>query len=881
MREDVLHAVPAAHVACADTASQSVARRTFVKWAALAGGAAALESSSLLKRYAKADGETAGSAVPEGFVGNTADAISDGLPYGADKIVRCLCTNGDVCGANHVGQAYVKDGEIVRWEGCPEACSLGGLCPRSAAGMQIINSPNRIKYPMRRTNEKGVEGEFERISWDECYDTIVEAMASAIEEEGPQTIYTLTFHYGNEALKGIIQTFAKVWQTDRAYGPAGCFSDLQVGSAATLGDAYHSLKDDPLDAKLILSWGENDAVAKPTEYSESYRKAVREKGAKWIQVEPRLSETGLKADLYLPVRPGTDSYLALAMAHVIIEEGLQDQEFIDAHTFGYEEFKELVERYDPETVEQITWCPAERIREAARLYATTKPALLLVGRGGNQTGGADSNAGWLMSRAAFCLPGLTGNFGVKGSGISMEASGQPTNNLHFHWPQLINSNAQASYVEPLVESDSDAYPALGVWGAARHLIDREPYGYRVYIGNINPAASAGNVDEMGEAFKKIPLVVVNNRLAHWTASGYADILVPICTWAESYCWRPDFEEVILTEPAIEPMFESVSDITFFRELSRRLARRMGLDEKAAWPWDTDEEFIGLFVDNDLIRDEMRKRVDQGYSEYEPWLEPTLQKVVDSPTGIPNPFYAGLHDFIPFKAKNYPNEAPEGTDPEAIWFPTAAGGDYPGDGKLLFRCDWITERSNGVLPALPIPEEPQDSWYAHGNPIESGDWEESDAVKAGYNLVACGKGHRHWQFISFNQDKDGGNASSWLREAFRTAGTPCVEMNPLDAQARGLADGDLVTVESQYGKQEGVTLIVTERSMPGVIVPPCHWGKLQNKIYPYSLSLEQLPDECKMKFNPGAVGEWGAGATPTMGGQNTQSAVLCKVYAYEG
>ncbi len=881
MREDVLHAVPAAHVACADTASQSVARRTFVKWAALAGGAAALESSSLLKRYAKADSETAGSAVPEGFVGNTADAISDGLPYGADKVVRCLCTNGDVCGMNHVGNVYVKDGQILRWEGCPEGCNEGGLCARGAAGMQIINSPNRIKYPMRRTNEKGVEGEFERISWDECYDTIVEAMASAIEEEGPQTIWTLGFHYGNYALKSMYAAFGKIWQTDRAYGPAGCFSDLQVGTAATLGDTYHSLKDDPLASKLIVSWGQNDAVAKPGEYSQSFRRAVRESGAKWIQIEPRLSETGLKADLYLPVRPGADAYLALAMCNVIISEGLQDQAFIDKHTYGYEEFKQLVARYDPETVEKICWTPADKIREAARMYATTKPAMLLVGRGGNQTGGKDSNASWLASRAIFCLVGLCGQAGMKGAGVSTEASNQPTSNLHFHWPNQINGLMHPSLCDALVERDTDTYPTGGVWGAAHRLLDDTPNSYRVFLGNINPASSAGNGQAVAEAFKKIPLVVVNNRLAHWTASGFADILVPICTWAEMCCWRPDWEEMIITEKAVEPMFESVSDCEFFRQLSRRLARRLGLDESKAWPWDTDDDFMRVYVENDLVRDEMKKRVEQGYDKYADWEEPTLEQVMASPHGMPNPFYPGLPDFVPYLAKNFPDQAPADMDPDEVFFPTAAGGDYAGDGKLLFRADWLAERSGGALPVMPVPEEPQDSWYADGNPVESGNWEESDAVKQGYDLVACGKAHTTWQFISFNQDKDGANASSWLREAFQSASVPCVEMNPADAENRGLSDGQLVTVESQYGKQEGLTLVVTERAMPGVIVPPCHWGKIQNAIYPYSLSLDALDPQYKTKLNPGGVGEWGTGTSMNMGGMNTQSAVLCKVYAYEG
>lgn len=856
----------------------SLERRSFLKWAGALGGAAALSGTSLLTGC-KSELSNTGESAEAASIGNSQAALSDGLPYGADKIVPTICTCGDACGPNHVGQAYVKDGNVVYYEGCPDAPNKGRLCARGMAGMSIINNPNRIKYPMRRTNEKGVEGEFERISWDEAYDTIVEALAKAIEEEGPHTIANVVYHHGNMMLYGFCKAFAKIWSTDSTYAPGGCFSDLQIGEAATLGDSYHWLQGDPQQSKVILSWGENDAVAKPSEYGFALREAQVEHGAYWIQVEPRVSVTTEKSDLYLPVRPGADAYLALAMCNVIIEEGLEDKQFIADHTFGYEEFKELVKKYDPETVEKITWCPADRIREAARIYATNKPGMILIGRGGNQTGGR-SNAGWLMSRAIECLIGLTGNAGMKGAGLSTETSIQPTNGLWFNWPVDVMPTGQAASVDALIERDPN-YPEGGVWGSAERLVEREPWGYRIWMGNINPAGSAGNTEVIDEALKKLDLVVVNNRLNHWTGSGYADILIPICTWPEMYVTSVDYEEMLMTEPAIDPMFESVSDFEYYKQLSRRLAKRLGLDEQKAWPWETDLDWMEWYVHgkDNMVDAEIKKRIDQGYDKFKEWENITVEKVIASHHGFPNPFYSGLDDYVPYLAKHYPH-APEGTDPESVFFPTYPGGEYTGDGRLLFRCDWLSERSGGKLPAMPVPEEPYDSWYADGNPIESGNWEESEAVKAGYNLVACGKAHTHWGFLSFNQDKDGGPASMQLREAFLTADRPCVEINPRDARERGLSDGDAVTVESQEGKMENLTLVVSERAMPGVIVPPCHWGKNQCAIYPYSQSLRQLTQEERLGLNPRAVGEW-AGKPGGIGGQNVQSAVLCKVYKYEG
>lgn len=882
----------------AGTANKSAAigRRSFLKWAALTGGAAAAASNSILNtctpRAAHAQDESAD------MVANTTDALetgSTGLPYGADKVVPTICGCGDACGMLHMGQAYVKDGSIVYYEGCPDAENKGHLCARGMSALSIINSPNRIKYPMRRTNEKGVEGEFERISWDEAYDLLVESIASAIEEEGPQTCSLTRYHWGNMTLRGAYDAFKRLWNFDGALGPSGCQNDLMLGPIITLGDIHHSLEEDPYESKLILMWGENDPAAKPSEWAFSYAKGVNEHNAYLIHVEPRISEGAEKADLYLPVRPGTDAYLALAMCNVIINEGLEDKDFIAQHTYGYDEFKELVMKYDPETVEKITWTPADRIRKAARLYATMKPAMICVGRGGNQAGSADSNAGWLMSRAITCLIGLTGNAGHKGDGFSMEASEAPRTSTQWHWPNaaataLHGSTVKEALIEraPVAQGDINSGETVmnqagqgGTWGGMERLYTRKPYGYRVWMGNSNPAGTSGGKADMDNALKQIPLVVIMNRLAHWTASGYADLLIPICTWAEAYGWRLDWQWLVESKPAIDPMFESVSDYDFMRELSLRLADRLGIDRSKAWPWETKEEYMALYTENECLETELKKRVDEGYTEFEGWLEDhSCEKVCANPHGMPNPFVQGLNDFIPYKAKYYPDLAPEGTDPEEIFFPTPAGGDYPGDGKLLFKADWLPERTLGALPALPVPEEPCDSWYAEGNPIESGNWEESDLVKAGYDLVACGKAHKHWQFISFNQDKDGGPASAWLREAFDDAARPCVELNPQDAEARGLEDGDLVVVESIHGATEPVTLVVTEKAMPGVCVPPCHWGKVQNAIYPSSPSLYHLDESVRTQVNPGPIGEFGTG-TSTLGGQNTQSAVLCKVYKYEG
>ncbi len=781
-------------------------RRDFLKLTGIAGFAA-LMTPSLLTSCSPQMQETTTTVDAEAARYIT-DAISDGLPYGADKICPVLCTNGDACGQLHTGSAYVKDGIIIHYEGNCDGFNKGGMCARGMSGFDIINHPDRIKYPMRRTNEKGVRGEFERITWEEAIDQITEVMKRAIEEEGPHTIAAGYAHPGNYASNATASVFTTLFGADSPNGPE-CWHDLQFGATVTLGDIYHALETDPYKSKLLILWGEDTAVTKPQEWADSYGKAKYEYGAKLVCIDPKFSTTASKADIYIPIRPGTDAYVALAMANVIIDEGLVDQDFIDSYTYGYDEFKELVAKYTPEEVEKISWAPADKVREVARLYATEKPAMLCIGRGGNSSGGSTSNAGWMMSRAITCLVGLCGQVGNVGSGVSIEASsGNPTN-LFYHWPKGYTMVAPAKSVTPLLERTQPS--PKGIWGKNEVLLNRNPYGYRVYMNNGNFASSSANQKDTDNAFKEIELVVVYNRLAHWTASAYADILLPICSWAETYTWRQDWEREVATAPAIEPMFESVSDVELFRRISVALAEKLGIGkaESEIWPWTDDREFVTSMSANEKIQAEYAKRVEENDSHFSDMKDFDFDTILGHPEGVPNPFYAGREGFIPYKAKLYDfNEfIPEGTDPEMTWFPTDGG-----TGKLLFKADFLETQSGGALPALPIPEEPVDSYYEQGNPIESGNWNTSAAVDSGYKYVAVGRVHRFWQFLSFNQNKDGGTASQLLREAFDAAAEPCVDINASDASDLGIKDGDYVVVESQYGKMDGIKAKVTETVM---------------------------------------------------------------------
>ncbi|MBQ1450848.1 MAG: molybdopterin-dependent oxidoreductase, partial [Eggerthellaceae bacterium] len=715
---------------------------------------------------------------------------------------------------------------------------------------------------------------------DEAFELMTDTMAKAIETDGPRSIAVGGGggHPGTHLNEIGQSTIKKLFNMGSFACPGGCWNDLKFGPIPTLGDIYHCMEADPSEAKLIIFWGVNDTLAKPQEWADSWAPAKYDKGCYFIDVEARISENSEKSDLYLPVRPGCDSYVALAMANVIITEGLQDQDFIDKYTYGYEEFKELALRYTPELVERVAWCPADRIRKAARLYATTKPAMIEIGRGGNQAGGEHSDAGWMMSRAVACLVPLCGQVGVKGSGFSLEASTAMTvNGLFNQWPNSLTFGQPPAKVKPLI----DAGPAPisgGAWANHDVFFGKADYKFHFVLINGNPAATCGNYEGMADAFKNIDMFVSIGRIINWTGSAFADIVLPATTWAEMYMWRPDWEYECLTAPAIDPMYECKSDVTVFRELAIRLAKKLnlGLTDEQVWPWPSDREFLELIACNDNVKAAHKACVDEGKVKHAPFVTAGVDEVTKNHTfGVPNPFYAGQEEFIPYLAKLYTNNGAPADQPDMVWFPTNGG-----TGKALFKADYLSEQSNGVLPSLPIPCEPEDSYYADGNPIESGNWEFSDAVKKGFDLVACGKAHTHWQFLSFNQGMDGKPASKYLREAFDTAMYPLCKINPVDGERLGIKDGDEIIIESQYGKMTGVKAKYSQTCMPKTIIPPTHYAPQQNSIYPYSVSLRRVDASLRPTIQPPTIGPFstpGSTKRTSGGGQNTQTAVLCKIY----
>jgi anaerobic selenocysteine-containing dehydrogenase len=784
---------------------KDISRRAFLKWSGAVGGAAVVGSS--LAHYA-----------PKALAQTTPEASK--LPFGADSVTPVKCGCGDVCGMYHMGNAYVKDGVIVYYDGCEEAENKGGLCPRGISAMQVIYSPDRVKYPMKRLNEKGVPGKFERISWDAAYDLIAQKMVDAINGPGAETVAFDSGHSMSKTTDVMVSRLRGMFGFGAAGGAHGCWADLAFGPWFTLGDYYHFHTEDFHYSKLIVVWGHNKAIAMPSEFADGIMEAKNKYGAKIVVIDPRYTETAEKADLYLPVRPGTDAALALGLANVIITEGLYDADFVAKYTVGFDQFREIALQYTPEKVEEITWCPADRIRQLARWYATIKPAVLEFGRGGNYVGG---NAGWLCSRVATCLLGLTGQVGVRGAGYSVEMSVySPSNTAFWFYP----SGSFAWTKDPITKAKSATVSSK--WTQAEIMYDQKPYGYQVLWARTDLVGKNQETDRLEKAFKKIPFVVVEQRFINYTASQFADVVLPNALWTEQAMVMNEYTHMVATGPAVKPMFESKPTWLAQAELADKICEKLGvkLSKEEVAPWRTDEAIMNQWFTN-------KELPLGGYPNL------NYQEAIKHPHGYRLPRYYNQEGFIPYHIDNDPTKD--------LYFPTPSG-------KIEFVAERLAEYG---LPILPIHEEPAES------PIST-----PELFKE-YPLISHTRAHRHWTFLGYNLTADGGPASPLIREAFETAKEPTIELNPRTAKALGLKAGDMVWAESKWGKVKG-KLILSERTPPQMAVTPYSWGGHQSRINPLRLSLKDgimLP----------MVGQYGEGKKWPMGGQMQHVGIPVKVY----
>jgi len=467
-------------------------------------------------------------------------------------------------------------------------------CPRWKAQLDFVYHSERLQRPLKRAGVRG-DGSFVPISWDEALDTIANKFQDIKSQYGPESVI-FYISYIKEPRPYFHRLAHAFGSPNYCTESSNCFSATWLAATLTYGSEYGQLYQqsrgiDPA-SKCTFVW--SSSIRHPTPYFwQDYLEAKRN-GLKMVVVDPRRTPIAEMADLFLQLRPGTDGALALGLMNVIISEQLYDKTFVEHWTVGFEELEKLVQQYPPEKVAQITGVPAAKVREAAIIYATQKPAKIRLSPGGATT---HCSNGVQNHRAVILLPALTGNLDVPG-GNRLNIGSLPMNDITLHervedMPPGLGSDRFPIWTKLYCEMESNVL--------ADQIESGQPYPIKALFGAGLNIMFFPNSNRIVENLKKMDLIVLSDYF-HTPSTQLADIVLPIASWLE----RPMLITkpggyVSLIEPAIEPVGECRSEWWIFSEL----AKRLGLGSEF-WEGDLDRCLNHILEPSGITVDQLRQ-----------------------------------------------------------------------------------------------------------------------------------------------------------------------------------------------------------------------------------------------------------------------------------
>lgn len=491
-----------------------------------------------------------------------------------DRIIKSTC---GLCGIGCGILVHIRNGIVTKVEGdIDNPLNKGALCARGSASLEYLYHPDRLKHPLKRTGERG-GGKWHRISWDEALDEVTTQLIKARDNYGAESV---AFVVG--MAKGLqdsyVSRFANVFGTPNVVWQGHvCFVSRMLASKMTYG--FYAIPDYDFPPACIVVWGKN--MANTLHHAHQRVMQAIGKGTKLIVIDPRKIDLAEKADLWLQPRPGSDLALVLAMINVIISENLYDRDFVDNWTIGFDLLEEHVKDYYPEKVEAITWVPAEKIRQAARLYAKSNPSCIQWGNPFDN--GTNSFQG---ARALCILRAITGNLGIPGGDIKpslVPLHGRRSAELEL-WDQMPLDKLQNRLGADLKQIPTIRY--VQPQSLIKAIMEKDPYSVRlVYVQGSNPLLTYPNARKTYEAFLKLDFLAVADLFMTPTAA-LADIVLPVGTYLE---WdaivTPMFSYPI---SSIQQKVTRVGECRSDYEILSDLAKRLGLGE---YFWDSEEQCL--------------------------------------------------------------------------------------------------------------------------------------------------------------------------------------------------------------------------------------------------------------------------------------------------
>ncbi len=484
----------------------------------------------------------------------------------------------------------VVDGKAVRLVGnenhpitgkflCPKVCSQ---TPNRGYIARTYQN-DRVLYPLKRVGGKG-EGKFRRVSWSEA----IEEIASKLKETKSRFGGEAVLPYSYSGTLGLIQGEA---MSGRFFAKLGasrshhslCSAAGGKGYKYSIGANVGMLPEDFQYSKFIIIWGSNTITSNV--HLWPFIQKARHNGAKVVVIDPVKTRTASQADVWIPVRPGTDGALALGMMRAIVDRGLHDAEYVSKYTVGFEKLKERLREWPLERVSGITGVQPEKIEELAVEYATTPPAAIRMNYGLQRHGG-----GGMAVRNIALLPALIGAWKLLGGGVLLSTSGLfgfgDLKCKDFRYPdtRLVNMTrlGDALNTDPNVRKNAvmEGSPETPV----KALV----------VYNSNPVTTAPDQNAVIRGLLREDLfTVVLDHFVTDTAD-FADFILPATTQLEHWDVHKSYghEYVSLNQPAIEPLGEAKPNTEIFR----MLAKAMGFEDSCFR--DSDVDLIKQALDTD-------------------------------------------------------------------------------------------------------------------------------------------------------------------------------------------------------------------------------------------------------------------------------------------
>ena len=647
-----------AAVAVDDQAGVKPTRRSFLKWSGVAAGGTALVAS------------TTNLGMPGAVPAVAADGMAD-----ADATVWSACVVN--CGSRCPIRLQVKDGVVARV--LPDNSGDDTLmnrtiraCVRGRNMRQRIYNPDRIKKPLKRVEgAKRSDGKFEEISWEEAIDLVAKKLKYTYDTYGPEAVFK---SYGSgvwNAHLGSSGGWARLLNLmGGSLGYYGNYSYLQISQitryfyGALDEQPSNSIEDSIENSKLLVLWGNNPQETRMSGGGITFTTAMAKKaGLKIIVVDPRYSDSAsVLADEWIALRPGTDAALVAGMIHVMLEENLQDQDFLDKYCVGFDEdhmpdgapangsYRAYIEgkgadgiEKTPEWAAEITGVPANRIRMFARELAQAKPANITQGWGPQRHLNGENQA-----LAIYLLACVTGNVGIPGGGTGGRDG--------YYWPITAwlddGTNPVETSISVYTWTDAiDRGPEMTALKDGVRGKDKLETGIKflLFYGSNMGSSQHGDINRTREILddeSKCEFIVGMDNQMNATMK-LCDLVLPDTTTSERWDLVPseytgDMAYEIMCEKAIEPLYESRPAL----EVTAAIAEKLGIGDEFTGGKKTTEDWAReLQAQNHEANDHI--------PDFDSLRKMGVYRYTD-----PNGLYVGLKDFRKDPEAN-PIETPSG------------------------------------------------------------------------------------------------------------------------------------------------------------------------------------------------------------------------------